>query len=93
MEIPALLGNYDRPTDRPTDRTGHREVSLQIGTYFYLSVKVWFKIAPYHSGGVDVVGVVPVEERVEEDPVVVVGQLVRVAVLLLVLNLNQRLVL
>ena len=22
--LPALLGNYDRPTDQPTDRRGHR---------------------------------------------------------------------
>ena len=35
VKLPALLGNYDRPTDRPTnqpvdtDRQGHCEVSLQ----------------------------------------------------------------
>ena len=43
---------------------------------------------PYHSGGVDVVGVGGVHQRIQDHPVVVVGQLVRVAVLLLVLGLE-----
>ena len=38
MKLPALLGNYNRPTnqptdqltDRQTDKPGHGEVSLQI---------------------------------------------------------------
>ena len=25
MQLPALLGNYGRPTDRPMDRQVHRE--------------------------------------------------------------------
>lgn len=43
----------------------------------------------HDAGGVDVVGVGAVHQRVEHHPVVIVGELVRVAVLLLVLHLNR----
>ena len=42
----------------------------------------------HHSGSIDVVGVGAVDHGVEDDPVVVEGELVRVAVLLLVLRLE-----
>lgn len=44
----------------------------------------------HDAGGVDVVGVGAVHQRIQHHPVVVVGELVRVAVLLLVLHLNRR---
>ena len=47
-------------------------------------------VVVHDAGGVDVVGVGAVHQRVQHHPVVVVGELVRVAVLLLVLHLNRR---
>ena len=43
----------------------------------------------HDAGGVDVVRVALVEERAQDDPVVIVGELVRISVLLLVLGLVE----
>ena len=47
VKLPALLGNYDRPTDKSTDqltdkqaeRQGHREVTLPIITQLFTYLK------------------------------------------------------
>ena len=41
VNLPALLGNYDRPTNQPTNRptdmvrSGHKEVSLPIDRFYF----------------------------------------------------------
>ena len=39
VKLPAILGNYDRPTatDKRTKRQGHREVSLPMLSLFILA--------------------------------------------------------
>ena len=46
-------------------------------------------VVVHHRGGVDVVRVGAVDQSIQDHSVVIVGQLVRVAVLLLVLHLHR----
>ena len=66
---------------------------MNIGKYFSIYLRDDICRVPgvvvHDAGGVDVVGVGAVHQRVQHHPVVVVGELVRVAVLLLVLHLSQ----
>ena len=59
--------------------------------YFYeIYEKIGVKCMTTHHGGrVDVIRVVPVDQGVQQDPVVIIGQFVGVSVLLAVLNLNK----
>ena len=43
----------------------------------------------HHGGRVDVIRVVPVDQGVQQDPVMIIGQFVGVSVFLAVFNLNK----